>query len=62
MSLLSVQVADARCSSCCFPLSLLYSSTLIRISRGFPRCVIVMGPCRARAMMSPDLRERSDVE
>jgi hypothetical protein len=44
------------------PRNRLYSSTLIKISRGFPRCVIVIGPCKALAMISPDLRERSLVE
>jgi hypothetical protein len=45
-----------------FLVSRLNSSTLIKISRGLPLWVIVIGPCRALAMMSPDFRERSDVE
>jgi hypothetical protein len=45
-----------------FRRSRLYSSTLIKISRGLPRCVIVIGPCKALAMISPDFRDRSEVE
>jgi hypothetical protein len=45
-----------------FPRSLLYSSTLIKISRGLPRWVIVIGPCSALAIISPDFRDRSEVE
>ena len=58
---LQSELCDGACFEI-FSLNRLYSSTLIMISRGLPRWVMVMGACKARAMMSPDLRERSDVE